>query len=102
MATLDCGGYISFSAPSFTPAAASPEIIIWNQLSIEINVHQVTSPGQSPGQRMTIPAGSWTESNYDTAGLWFVTDSDTNILPLSSIEACYYVMGTSDVIIIVV
>ena len=39
VATLDCGSYSTFSAPSFTPADASPEIIIWNQLSIEINVH---------------------------------------------------------------
>ena len=101
MATLDCGSYSTFSAPSFTPAAASTEIIIWNHLSIEINVHQVTSPGQWPLQRMVLPGGIWIDVRSDTAGLWFVTDNDDiNILPLS-IEACYYVTGTSDVTIIV-
>ena len=51
---------------------------------------------------MTIPDGYWIDASYDTAGLWFVIDSDnTHILPLS-IDACYYVMGTSDVTIIVV
>ena len=96
VATLDCGSYNSFIAPSFTPAATSPEITVWNQLTITINVHQVTSPGQSPRQRWTIPGGIWTETSGDSAGLWFVTDNDNiNVLPLS-IEACYYVMGTSD------
>ena len=48
---------------------------------------------------MTIPDGYWIDASYDTAGLWFVTDNDDiNILPLS-IEACYYVTGTSDVTI---
>ena len=101
VATLDCGSYSSFVAPSFTPAAANPEITVWNQLSIRINVHQVTSPGQSPRQRMTISGGVWMDSDHETAGLWFVTDNDNiNVLPLSNIEACYYVIGTGDDIII--
>ena len=51
---------------------------------------------------MTIPDGYWIDTSYDTAGLWFVTDSDNiNVMSLS-VEACYYVMGTSDVTIIVV
>ena len=101
VAPLDCGSYSTFSAPSFTPAAAaSHEIRVWNQLTIDINVHQVTSPGQTPHQRFTLPAGSWTGRNSNTAGLWFVTDSaNIDILPLS-VDACYYVMGTSDALII--
>ena len=100
VATLDCGSYSTFSAPSFTPAGASHEIRVSNELTIDINVHQVTSPGQTPQLRFTLPAGSWTGRNSNTAGVWFVTDSaNIDILPLS-IEACYYVMGASDALII--
>ena len=101
VASLDCGSYNSFVAPSFTPAAtASHEIRVSNELTIAINVHQVTSPGQTPQQRFTLPAGSWTGRNSNTAGVWFVTDSaNIDILPLS-VDACYYVMGASDALII--
>ena len=102
MATVDCGSYSSFTAPSFTPAAASPEIIVWNQLTTRVSVHQVTSPGQSPQQRMSLASGDWLDETSNTAGLWFVTDDDwINILPLNVDGACYHVMRTSDDLIVV-
>ena len=51
---------------------------------------------------MSIAAAASYSRHDDTAGLWYATDTaNENILPLSSVEACYYVMGTSDVTIIV-
>ena len=60
---------------------------------------------------MSLAAADTDSTNHITAGLWLATDdTDMAILPLSSssssssssgIEACYYVMGTSDVTIIV-
>ena len=107
MAPLDCGSFDPYTLPSFTPAVVSPPVIFENQLPITIHVWHVASPGGRLWQRTAIPTGQRYGINGDTAGLWFATDdADINIQPLtssssSSIEACYYVMGTSDVTIIV-
>ena len=104
MTTLDCGSYSAFTAPSFiTPAAANPTITVWNQRTTRIKVYHVTSSsGQSPQRRMLLGIGERMAESDDTAGLWFATDKDwINILPLSSIGACYYVTGTGNVTIII-
>ena len=109
MAPLDCGSFDPFTLPSFTPAVISPPVTVENQLPITIHVWHVASPGGRLWQRTAIPTGQRYSINGDTAGLWFATDdADINIQPLtssssssSSSEACYYVMGTRDVTIIV-
>ena len=106
MTTLVCGSHSSFAAPSFTPAAANPIIAVLNQRTTRIRVYHVTSssPGQSSPQqpRMSLAGGEWKRETNQTAGLWFVTDKDSiNILPLSIVDACYYVTGTRDQLIVV-
>ena len=97
-----CGSYSSFTVPSFTPASANPNIAVINQLSIRINVHHVASQDQPPQQRMSIESEDHMTETVNTAGLWFVTDDNwIDILPLSNVDACYYVTGTSNGIIVV-
>ena len=98
----ECGRRADFVVPSFTPApvavdaaSANPTLTVTNATPDPIMIYRVASPSV-PADVMGALSHGGSASYDEPSSLWFITDTNDNILFVPEFEECYVIMGNSD------
>ena len=102
-ATPECGRRADFVVPNFIPtlAVTITRLTVINKTPGPVAVYHVPSPSQ-PANFMGTLASEESVLYMGASGLWFITDTNDNILFVRQLEECYVVVNNSDEIKIVV
>ena len=95
--TSECGRRADFVVPNFIPtlAVTITRLTVVNKTPGPVGIYHVPSPLQSANFMGTL-ASEEPVLFMGASGLWYITDTNDNILFVRQLEECYVVVNNSD------